>query len=175
MATYFVKRRLDALPSSKLIGKICTEGGKGNYPHLNTSAASGWAPILIGILIGVLLVILGVLLHIAFPKVVAFIGKILTSRIVQASFAFVWVAAALLCVGYQTFHLTATRDGQEGLPDWDFGQVFVVIVWMPTVVQLFLAILMTLTPEKEGEGNGNRVASVVGVVVKGLCELMIRC
>lgn len=170
MATYFVKRRLDAIPSCKLIGKLCIEGSEG-YPHLNTSEAGGWAPILVGILIGVLLVVLGILCSIALPKLTAFIVKIFSSRIVQASLAFVWVAAALLCVGYQTYHLTATRDGQEGLPAWDFGQLFVVIVWMPTLLKLFLAMLMTLTPESEGI-KGNRVATVMSVIVKGLCKSM---
>ncbi|KAF2173051.1 hypothetical protein M409DRAFT_49549 [Zasmidium cellare ATCC 36951] len=170
-ATWSLKRRINATASVRIIGRLCTKADEGakSYPELNLTEAPGWNPLIVGAVLGVVLVLLFVAISVFLPKVWSWIEKLFSSVVLGALIAVVWIAGSLLCVGYWMYHLTYTRDGLEGTPDWDLGQVLVVAVWLPTLVQLALAILMTLTPERGGvEGQGNRVARVASVVVEGL-------
>lgn len=153
-ATWFLKRRVNEILPVKILTRLCSEQveAEQSYPDLNMAEASSYNPFITGAVLGLGIAAVGIAISIYLPKVWKLIEKIFESRVLQALIAFIWVAGCLACTGYWTYHLTYTRDGLEGTPVWDVGQVFVVVIWLPAVVQFFMTILMTLTPGKDTQG-----------------------
>lgn len=181
-----VKRRIEGMysadraPTLTITQNLCHKLLPELYPALTPGRTLGsdgkgtvTNPYIIGFILGILLnvsIALGVFL---FPKnIKTWIVAFITSRIVGALVAVLYLLACLFSITYGTFELFWTRGSFEDSPPWDLAQIGALLVWCRAGWHVLLSLLVSIEPAEDNREDAiwKRPQTILSTFFETMCK-----